>query len=112
MLNYEFGEVVPIAIFRANNNGAGQANQNQRANVYNVNTGLEVASQLVLSASGPTGYYRNLWTSNITARSTLLVIIYNGTGASGTILNSYFIRIVDNVQQVKDTVDLSDGRAI
>ncbi len=111
-MTYQVGEVIPISIFRTNNQGAGQSGQNQRAKVFDLNTGNEIASQLTLAATNVTGLYTNLWTSGITTRKTLLVVIYEGTGTSGSILDAYRMRVVDDVQQVKDTVDLGDGRAI
>lgn len=111
-MQFQVGEQISIGVFRAANNGNPQNNQATRVNVFNLETGLRELSAQPLAQAEQFGFYRFNWQPNFTTPKSLLAVIYSGTGATGSVLTSYLIRVVNNVELLTDTIDFADGRAI
>lgn len=109
---YQAGEQVPIGTYITRTNGRPDTNESPNAFIINVDTG-----QIVINQGNVTqifdGFYRYIFTPSVTIDTTFLWFFKEGNLAgSGDIYDSGYFRIVTTKQQLTDTIDLDDGRAI
>lgn len=110
---YQVGESIPIiqAIFK--NNGTPETGLSLFITIIQASTGNVIINGASVTELG-NSLYQYIWNNGITTDSTFLYVIKAGGGlaSAGTIYGSGTFRIVTTKQQLTDTIDLSDGRAI
>lgn len=108
-MKYQLGEVVPISVYRTNNAGSPQTGLSTRCSVFSNLSGATALSPTPMPEVA-TGFYATSFTPSSTGDYT--AVIFNGTGSTGSILDSFRFRVVQTVEEIKNTIDLADGKIV
>jgi hypothetical protein len=107
---------VPICILLLKNNGVPDTGHSVTLNIFDCDNAIQIVTATIMSDLG-NGYYKYTWNHTINSRRTILITMVR----NGVIINSYYIRFVTDLNEIKASVsqavidinrstDNSDGR--